>query len=319
MSEICVVIPYYQKTQEPLRRAIASILSQKEAPIPDILIVDDESPVPASGIVESYFPDHRGIIRIISKKNAGAAAARNTGLDNLPDDTRYVAFLDSDDEWTPHHLANAIRMLEGGCDFYFAGHKREDWKDDKFAMIGFDPDKHKCVESGSGLYEYSGDFIFPVMDKHLVQTSSVVYRRKELSGIRFPENLILGEDEVFWVKAMRLSRKTGFCRQVEVEMGKGVNISQGNVWGNDKSFQLISQNLFYWKKVAGLLPEETEVRNLQKLKMKQLRMNLAASVLFRLRRGQGLPMRHIAACTSADPFWVFSLLATPFLKAIGKT
>lgn len=312
MSEICVVIPFYQKSPEPLRRAIDSIFSQEGIATPHILIVDDESPVPAAGIIDAHFPGQEAHIRIISQKNAGAAKARNTGLDNLPDDAEYVAFLDSDDEWTPNHLANALRVLEEGCDFYFSGHKRTDWEADKFAMIGLDPDRHKCLDAGEGLYEYCGDFLFPVMHEHMIQTSSVVFRRDKLGEIRFPVDLVLGEDEIFWIKAMRLAAKSGFCRHVEVDMGKGVNISQGGEWGDERSIQLTAQNMLYWQQVAALLPEENQLGNLRKLKMKQLRNNLAASVLHRLRRGKGVPLRHIAACTSADPFWLFSLLTFPF-------
>ncbi len=317
--KICVVIPYYQISAGPLVRAVSSILEQRGVERPMVLIVDDASPLPASPIIAGHFPDHHEFIRIIVQKNGGAANARNTALDNLPENTTYVAFLDSDDEWTPDHLANAVRMLEGGCDFYFAGHKRTEWEKDKFAMIGFDPDKHECVESGPGLYEYAGDFIFPVMDKHLVQTSSVVYRKDTLGNLRFPENLVLGEDEVFWVQAMRASRKTGFCRHVEVRMGKGVNISQGGEWGDERSIQLTAQNMRYWRQVAGLFPEERQLETLRKLKLKELRRNLATSVLHRLRRGKRLPLRHIAAGTSADPLWLVTLLTFPFNRNAGKT
>src|SRR5690606_9019504 len=33
------------------------------------------------------------------------------GMEHVPADTAYVAFLDSDDEWTPGHLKNAVTAL----------------------------------------------------------------------------------------------------------------------------------------------------------------------------------------------------------------
>ena len=40
-------------------------------------------------------------VQVIVQPNGGPGSARNTGLDSAPPDTRYIAFLDSDDEWTP--------------------------------------------------------------------------------------------------------------------------------------------------------------------------------------------------------------------------
>ncbi len=314
MSEICVVIPYYQKTQEPLRKAIASILVQEGVPIPDILIVDDESPVPAAGIVEEHFPDHRGAIRIIMQKNSGAAAARNTALDNLPEDAKYVAFLDSDDEWTPDHLANALKVMESGCDFYFAGHKREDWNHDRFTQMGLALGEHKCIDAERALFEYAGDTLLSIVSKHMIKTSSVVLRRYGLEDIRFPEHLVLGEDDVFWVKATRRARKTGFCSNVEVKMGDGVNISQGGEWGDERSIQLMALNMLKWQSIPAMFPDEPQLESIRKSKMAELRHDLAGSVLHRIRRGQRLPMKQIAACTSADPSWLFTLLQYPFRR-----
>lgn len=309
---VCVIIPFYQLTPEPLIRAIQSILAQEGVARPQVLIVDDGSPVHARKIVEAHFPGHEELIHIIEQTNAGAAAARNAGLDKVPESATYIAFLDSDDEWTANHLANALRMFEMGCDFYFADHKRSEWHDGKFNLLGFSSDQHKCLDKSAGLYEYAGDILFPVMNDHMVQTSTVIFRNSAMQGIRFPVALVLGEDEIFWVKAMRCASKIGFCKNIEVLMGKGVNISQGGDWGNERSFQLITQNLHYWQSIPDLLPEEAQLEALGKLKISQLRRNLAASVWHRLMRGKILPMRPIADFTRADPAWLFSLWYVPF-------
>lgn len=315
---ICVVIPYYQVASEPLARAIRSILAQQGVERPMVLIVDDSSPLPAGPIIAEHFPDHKDYIRIIVQKNGGAANARNTGLGNLPEDTTYVAFLDSDDEWTKDHLSNALKLLDYGCDFYFADHKRTEWNESKFALTGFALDRHKCLDKASALYEYKGDILFPVMNDHLIQTSTIVYKKDSMADIRFPEDLVLGEDEVFWIRAMRRARKSCFCNRIEVLMGKGVNISQGGEWGDERSFKLTAQNMLYWRQVAVLLPDEKELKALRRLKTSQLRRNLAASVWYRLRRGMGLPMRHILEATSADPAWIFSLWIPIFMHIRGK-
>ncbi|WP_297486354.1 glycosyltransferase family A protein, partial [Ferrovum sp.] len=132
-SDLTVVVPFYQRTPEPLVRAVSSIKAQQGVNSPHVLIVDDESPLPARSILNDHFPDHESFIQLIEQKNKGAAGARNTALDHLPESTRYVAFLDSDDEWTPCHLDHALRILSQGYDFYFSNYQRSDWPQDRFS------------------------------------------------------------------------------------------------------------------------------------------------------------------------------------------
>ena len=315
---ICVVIPYYQIAAEPLIRAIRSILAQQGVERPMVLIVDDSSPLPAEPIIAEHFPNHKDFIRIIVQKNGGAANARNTGLDNLPEETTYVAFLDSDDEWTPDHLSNALRVFEADCDFYFAGYTRTDWEKDRFSQMGLAIEQHKCIDDERRLFEYVGDALIPIMRNLMVKTSTVVYRKSVLADIRFPENLILGEDDVFWAKAVRRARKSGFCAGIELIMGKGVNISQGGAWGDVRSIQLMTQNMQKWKLIPELLPDEPKLESLRMEHIHQLRTTLAATVWYRLRRGMGLPMRHLINFTLADPAWLFSLWTPLFMRIKGK-
>lgn len=319
--DVAVIIPFYQRSAEPLVRALRSILAQQAVTMPLVLIVDDGSPVPAHQIVDEYFPGNEAFIRIIVQANAGAAAARNTGLDNVPDTVSQIAFMDSDDEWTPHHLAHAQRLYQQGCEFYFADHQRGEWPTGKFAMLGFSPEQHTCLDEADSLYEYRGDVLLPVMDEHLVQTSSVVCSRRAMQGIRFPVGLVLGEDEVVWVKAMRAAGRIGFCKDVEVLMGKGVNISQMNQqaddWGDERTFQLMAQNFRHWQHVTDLLPGEPQLEQLRQNKLRQLGRHFAASVLHRLRRGQSLPVRHLVNVTLTSPAWLLCLPGIVFGR-IGK-
>ena len=307
-SAVCVIIPFYQNTAEPLIRAIQSILDQQGVDRPQVLIVDDGSPLPAQPIIDENFPSHEEFIRIIVQKNSGAAQARNTGLDNVPESASFIAFLDSDDGWTPAHLSNAMRLFNHGCDFYFANYKRLEWEDDKFTRSELTPDQHRCIDETDGLYEFTGDILYPVMKDHLIATPTVVFRKHKMKDIRFPVDLVLGEDEVFWVKATRRAGKIGFCAHIEAnETVKGVGISQGGDCGSEQSFHLLAQNIHFWKCVPTLLPTETLLDGLRKSRIRQLRRNLAESFWHNLRRGKGLPMQPIARFTITDPAWIFSL------------
>lgn len=317
-SPVSVVIPYYQTSPEPLSRCIASIRGQQGVEMPNIIIVDDGSPLPAQDVLDAHVQGQTDGIRIIQQPNAGAAKARNTGLDNLPDSATVVAFLDSDDEWPPWHLSNALAVLNAGCDFYFADHKRSDWEVGKFAQLGFAPESHRPIDKDRKLYRYLGDPLEPILLQHLIQTSTVVYDRQSLADLRFPVDLVLGEDEVFWVRASRRARGIGFCAEIESYMGKGVNISQGGSWGDDRSLQMILQNHHFWHGIIPLLPGETGLVDIRERKLGELRDGFAGSILFKLRRRLPLPLREIVRFTAKDCIWVFSLGKILF-KQVSKT
>src|SRR6476646_7203616 len=113
---VAVIIPYFQRRSGILRKALRSILDQQGAPGLHVIVVDDSSPVSALEETSdtAHSPDFE--LRIIRQENRGPAAARNRGLDEVPRDIDYVAFLDSDDEWSPAHLRNAARALGHGFD-----------------------------------------------------------------------------------------------------------------------------------------------------------------------------------------------------------
>jgi glycosyltransferase involved in cell wall biosynthesis len=102
---VSIVIPVFNRTRL-LPRAIRSVLAQT-CPDFELLIVDDGSDDDPAGAIET-FSDPR--IRLLRQDRANAAVARNTGI--LDARGRFVAFLDSDDEWLPTHLERRLRWLE---------------------------------------------------------------------------------------------------------------------------------------------------------------------------------------------------------------
>ena len=303
----CVVIPFYQKDEAPLVLAVQSVLNQRGVPTPQILIVDDGSPCPALPILYRHFANPEDFIRVIYQPNGGAAKARNTALNNLPQATRYVAFLDSDDEWATDHLSNAKKALDAGCDFYFANYKRLDWPQTRFEQMGPVFSYREALIPEAGIYRYSDNHVLPVLGYQMVKTSTVVYLRERLAAIRFRENLVLGEDDVFWLEAFQHAAKIGVCLNVGVQMGEGVNISQGSEWGGDRSFHLMSLNMVKWKLLPGIFNDSPEVLALTKVRKAELRRMFIAGLLHRLRRGCFIPMEAMIRFTRADKTWFFSI------------
>lgn len=93
---VAVVIPAYNRAAL-LEQALQSVLSQSPGRPTEVIVVDDCSDDQTSETARAYGAD---VIR--HEVNRGPSAARNTGLKAATQP--WVAFLDCDDDWLPHHL-----------------------------------------------------------------------------------------------------------------------------------------------------------------------------------------------------------------------
>ena len=105
---VSIIIPTYNRAYI-LDKAIESILSQTYTNF-EIIIVDDGSIDSTEKLVASY-TDNR-IKYIKHKKNQGAVAARNTGIEASRG--QYIAFQDSDTEWLAEKLEKQIKAFDCG-------------------------------------------------------------------------------------------------------------------------------------------------------------------------------------------------------------
>ena len=94
---ISVIVPVY-RVEKYLDRCLQSIAGQTYRNL-EIILVDDGSPDSSGAICDAWAAkDSR--IRVIHKKNAGAGAARNTGLDVATGEI--ISMIDSDDYLEVH-------------------------------------------------------------------------------------------------------------------------------------------------------------------------------------------------------------------------
>jgi glycosyltransferase involved in cell wall biosynthesis len=100
---VSAIIPVHNG-ERYLGEAIESVLAQTYRPI-DLVVVDDGS-VDASAVVCKRFSG----IRYIYQSRAGAAAARNRGVEAASG--ALLSFLDADDLWVPEKLARQIAALD---------------------------------------------------------------------------------------------------------------------------------------------------------------------------------------------------------------
>jgi glycosyltransferase involved in cell wall biosynthesis len=108
MPLISVVIPAY-KRGHIIERAIRSILGQTHQDF-EIIVVDDGSRDNTELIVASLSKEEPRIRYFCHKTNRGAQAARNTGAKAAQGE--WIAFLDSDDYFTPNCLELRISTAQ---------------------------------------------------------------------------------------------------------------------------------------------------------------------------------------------------------------
>jgi glycosyltransferase involved in cell wall biosynthesis len=94
---ISVLIPAYNRA-DSLGRALDSVAAQLR-PAAEVIVVDDGSEDETAAEAEK-----RGATLVRHETNRGCAIARNSGLAVATQP--WLAMLDSDDEWLPHHLAS---------------------------------------------------------------------------------------------------------------------------------------------------------------------------------------------------------------------
>ncbi len=105
-----VIIPTYNR-RTLVERALRSVMSQTR-PVEEIIVIDDGS---TDGTAEALKASFGERIRYLWQQNAGVASARNHGLRIARG--RYLALLDSDDEWLPEKNQLQVRWLESHPDF----------------------------------------------------------------------------------------------------------------------------------------------------------------------------------------------------------
>ncbi len=104
---ISVIIPTCNRPSL-LEAAIRSVLWQTY-PAFEIVVVDDASTTDTCQVVESFGDDRITWVR--NEYNQGAAVSRNRGADRAKGEL--LAFLDDDDEWVPHKLAEQVKLFDG--------------------------------------------------------------------------------------------------------------------------------------------------------------------------------------------------------------
>ena len=179
-----VVIPTYQR-REAVVAAVLSALEQSIAVIEVIVVVDGSTD--GTELALGAIKDPR--LTIVVQQNRGASAARNAGVDRARG--RYIAFLDCDDRFLPHHLADLLPLLEGSDDIVAYGQVLADRGGGRNFLK-----PPRAIQQNEPVDRYL------MCDRGFIQTSSVALSRSLAEKVRYREDVKFGDDTDF---ALRLS------------------------------------------------------------------------------------------------------------------
>jgi glycosyltransferase involved in cell wall biosynthesis len=207
---VSVVIPTYNRARL-LVEAIDSVLAQNY-PRLEVIVVDDGSTDETPAVVAGYGT----AVRFFRQANAGAAHARNRGIELATGEL--VAFLDSDDLYLPGKLLEQARQFQADPALVMV----YGW----FSIL--DDQGRTRLGRRCGLSGRIGRALLSRCMQGPVATPTVMVRRDALQAVGgFDETMHLSEDIDLWC---RLARRgpVGLIPRVLVEVRRHAgNLSRG--------------------------------------------------------------------------------------------
>jgi glycosyltransferase involved in cell wall biosynthesis len=135
-ATVACVIPTFRRP-EKLQLAVESVLAQRYRDFV-VVIVDDGGGLP------SLPDDPRIHVVSLSRNSAVLGLVRNVGIRLTK--SKYIAFLDDDNVWTPEHLDEAVGGLEEGFDLVYTAIRRRTADGAEYDIISRDFDRRTLAD-----------------------------------------------------------------------------------------------------------------------------------------------------------------------------
>ena len=198
-------------------------------------------------------------------------------LRSVPQDTDYIAFLDSDDAWPPDYLPTALTALHQGYDFFFCDSQREGEPHTLFSERSFaDFSRRHGTDFGDSLHELEHEAFFDQSIRGRVfRTPAVVYRRAVAPDLTFDPTLrVAGEDCLFFFQLIGRCKRVCCSSRLVVPCGKGVNIHAGKFSWDDPGHLILYMGkllaCYKWRQKLSLSAQHdhfiaARIKNLRRL------------------------------------------------------
>lgn len=192
-KKVSIIVPVYNVARY-LLECLDSVIAQTYANL-EIILVDDGSTDDSGSICDAYAQRDARLV-VIHQKNAGAANAKNTGLDRATGE--YITFIDSDDyvepDWIKEMVTTAEKYLADvvECDMDKVYRNRSEKVNQYVGISSYTAEEY--------MKQYLGNWTSSLFCNKL-------FRAKQLSGVRFRKERRCIDDEFFTYKAVTGAQK----------------------------------------------------------------------------------------------------------------
>lgn len=200
MLMLSIIIPVYNTSIEKLKRCLESIKYVPEIST-EIIVIDDGSEKDIGKFLKTYAQKKENF-QYIYQENAGAASARNKGMEIAKG--TYLMFVDSDDTVVPFGLEPEDFFKDADIVF-FDGISYEHGK--KYAWKTFDVSSVKLTRK---------DILYAAITGRIFSPCKKLFRNAFLkeNGLCFNKEMVVsGEDAEFILKAVLCTEKMSYIER----------------------------------------------------------------------------------------------------------
>lgn len=221
MPKVSVIIPTYNRLPM-LIEAIHSVLKQDFEDF-ELIVVDDGS---TDGTPEEIRKFGGRVKLLQHPENRGVSAARNKGI--LHAKGKYIAFLDSDDQWVKGKLKIQVTFLDENPQYPLC------YTDEIWIRRG------KRVNPMAKHAKYSGWIFEKCLPLCIISPSSAMMRKTLLSRVGlFDEALPVCEDYDLWLRISARFPIFFIDKKLIIKRGGHADQLSNRSWGNDR-FRVIA-------------------------------------------------------------------------------
>lgn len=220
---VSVIIPMYN-SERTIERALNSVVNQTYQGNIEIIVINDGSKDNSLNLVKEYekkLNKENIEMFIINKKNGGVSTARNEGLKNARG--KYIALLDSDDEWLEKKLEVQIQILKKNKDIDFLGCERNG---EKTKIL---------LKNVTGLTKVK---IHDLMIKMFPQTSTAIFKKEILKDVGYyDETQKYSEDGNLWLRICAKKNFYMYSESLVITDGGKPNFGHSGLSANLKEME----------------------------------------------------------------------------------
>jgi teichuronic acid biosynthesis glycosyltransferase TuaG len=206
---VSVILPCFNSA-EFIDKTIFSVVSQDFLSW-ELIIIDDFSSDRSVEIVQRYVDSDSRIKLINNTENLGAAVSRNKGLASAKG--RFVAFIDSDDQWDESKLSYQITFMQAnGIPFCYTN----------YSIAGVSNDT-QLIAVPSSLNRHQ------ILKNNGICTSTVILDTKVFGPVKMPL-IRQGQDLALWLKLLRTcTRAQGYDKSLTTYIKRQKSLSSNKL------------------------------------------------------------------------------------------